>query len=413
MEPSTVITARRAPWWRTFIWGTLCAFASMLSVAYSGLGERTEHGWEMLLLLVAALAALVLPLALLWRHRAPYAVTLLTSAAAVVLPVGAWTALVATGSLIGRRRGREVWWAAGAAAFATGVSVLRDVRGGSTATSLIKTIFAPVDAGQDIKVDLAWWVAPLFIGLGLAITIGSGLVVRARRQAAASERTASDVRRRSDDLGDQLARQRERERIGREVHDVLGHRLSLLNLHAGALEAHAPADGPLGDSARLVREGAAKSMADLRSLLAMLNDPLDAGPAEPDLSLVDLPAMIAETVDTGVPVSSSVYVDSAEQADPALARAVYRIVQELLTNARRHAPGQQITLEVSGGPRNGMRIDARNPYRPAGEQPSDGQGLRGIAERVELLGGQLVYGLDDGGRTFRVTVDLPWRAAAG
>ena len=154
-------------------------------------------------------------------------------------------------------------------------------------------------------------------------------------------------------------------------------------------------------------------MADLRSLLAMLNDPLDAGPAEPDLSLVDLPAMIAETVDTGVPVSSSVYVDSAEQADPALARAVYRIVQELLTNARRHAPGQQITLEVSGGPRNGMRIDARNPYRPAGEQPSDGQGLRGIAERVELLGGRLVYGLDDGGRTFRLTVDLPWRAAAG
>ena len=121
--------------------------------------------------------------------------------------------------------------------------------------------------------------------------------------------------------------------------------------------------------------------------------------------------MIAETVDTGVPVSSSVYVDSAEQVDPTLARAVYRIVQELLTNARRHAAGQQVILEVSGGPSSGMHIDARNPYQPTGEQTGAGQGLRGIAERVELLGGQLVYGLDDGGRTFRVTVNLPWRAA--
>src|SRR5690625_6895976 len=99
-------------------------------------------------------------------------------------------------------------------------------------------------------------------------------------------------------------------------------------------------------------------MADLRSLLAMLHEPLDAEPAEPDLSLVDLPAMIAETVDTGVPVSSSVYVDSAEQADPTLARAVYRLVQELLTNARRHAVGQQVVLEVSGGDRKSTRLNS-------------------------------------------------------
>ncbi|HLS72612.1 MAG TPA: histidine kinase [Actinomycetaceae bacterium] len=409
MEP--VITTRRPPWWRTVIWVVLCAFASIMSVAFSGIDRRGESGGAVLLTLLAVAVALALPVALCWRHRAPYAITLLASAVAVVLPVGAWTALVAAGSLIGRRRGREVWWAAGAAALATAVSVFRDARGGSSATSLIKTLLAPVDSGPDVKVEVAWWVAPLFIGVGLAIAIGAGLAVRARREAAASERTASDVQRRSDQLGDQLARQRERERIGREVHDVLGHRLSLLNLHAGALEANAPAEGPLGDSARLVREGAAKSMADLRSLLAMLHEPLDAEPAEPDLSLVDLPAMIAETVDTGVPVSSSVYVDSAEQADPTLARAVYRIVQELLTNARRHAVGQQVVLEVSGGPSSGMHIDARNAYQPTGDQTGTGQGLRGIAERVELLGGQLAYGLDDGGRTFRVTVNLPWRAA--
>src|SRR5690606_24657871 len=162
-----------------------------------------------------------------------------------------------------------------------------------------------------------------------------------------------------------------RERIGREVHDVLGHRLSLLNLHAGALESHAPPDGPLGESARLVRESAARAMEDLRSLLDMLNDPLEAGPAEPDLSLVDLP--------------------------------------EMITNARRHAPGRPTRREVHGGPSRGMYIDARNPYGPPAAPGQGGQGLRGIAERVELLGGTLRYGLDEGGRTFRVTVELPWR----
>ena len=120
---------------------------------------------------------------------------------------------------------------------------------------------------------------------------------------------------------------------------------------------------------------------------------------------------------TRIPAPAAVRCTSASRnritpagstADPALARAVYRIVQELLTNARKHAPGAQIRLAVSGGPADGVSIDARNPYQGPAAGGS-GRGLQGIAERVELLGGQLAYGLDDGGATFRVTVTLPWR----
>lgn len=413
MDQRAVVTTRRPPWWRTVLWGTLCAAASVTSVTFSELARADEYGWQILLTGVVLLVALALPLVLVWRHRAPFAVTIVAAAVAAVLPIGTWTALAALASLLGRRRGREVWWTTGGVAVATLVTTVRDAHGSSSATSLLKTVFAPAQALPGTAVDLGWWVAPLFTVLSMALAVGAGLAVRARREAAAATRQASAVQETSDQLGDQLARQRERERIGREVHDVLGHRLSLLNLHAGALEAHAPSAGELGQSARLVRESASRSMADLRSLLAMLNEPLAAEPAEPDLSLVDLPAMIEETVVAGVPVSSSVFVTDAEQADPALARAVYRIVQELLTNARRHAAGAPVRLEVAGGPATGMRIDARNPYLAAahpGETVSaDGQGLRGIAERVELLGGSLAYGLDDGGRSFRVTVDLPWR----
>lgn len=408
MDQRHVVTTRRPPWWRTTLLGTLCAFASLLSVTFSEVLEA-EYGWQVLLGGFALLTALILPLGLLWRHRAPVTVTVLASALALLAPVGAWTALVATASLIGRRRGRQVWWAVAGAAVATVVTVARDVRGPSSQTSLIKLLFAPTEATSGVAVALGWWVAPLLVGLGTGVTVGAGLAVRGRREARASQRRAGAAQQVSDQLGDQLARQRERERIGREVHDVLGHRLSLLSLHAGALEVHAPRAGPLAESARLVREGASRSMADLRSLLAMLNEPLGSERAEPDLSLVDLREMIDETIGAGITLSSSVFVSHPEDADPALARAVYRIVQELLTNARRHAAGEPVRLEITGGPGSGMRIDAHNPYLQHVAPSPDGQGLRGIAERVELLGGRLAYGLDDDGRTFRVTVELPWR----
>src|SRR5699024_3864821 len=156
-------------------------------------------------------------------------------------------------------------------------------------------------------------------------------------------------------------------------------------------------------------------------LLAVLREDPNAEPAMGDLSLADLTAMIEESVAAGVPVSSSVFLDRAESADPALARAAYRAVQELLTYARTRTPGAQVRLSVQGGPAEGTTIDARNPYHGPGACPGSGQGpgqgsgqgsgqgLQGVAERVELLGGRLAYGLDDGGATFRVTVTLPWR----
>jgi len=179
MERSEVMGTQRAPWWRTVVWGTLAAGASLVSLTFSELARRDEYGWEVMVLGLGLLVALTLPLVLLWRHRAPFAVTLAASAVALVLPVGTWTALVALGSLIGRRRGREVWWTAGAAAFANAVTVVRDTSGSSSATSLVKLLLAPAGASPGVEVDLGWWVAPLLVVLALAIAVGAGLAVRA------------------------------------------------------------------------------------------------------------------------------------------------------------------------------------------------------------------------------------------
>ncbi|WP_022917532.1 sensor histidine kinase [Ruania albidiflava] len=395
----------RPPIWRTALLVLLCMFASLTSFVFSEVGQDPVP----LVGMLGILAALVLPVSLCWRHRAPLAITLVVSGVALLLPLGTSTALVALVSLLTWRSSRWEWPATAAVAVATAVTFVRDVLAPSASAAFLQTVLAPPDTPPEALVPLSWWVVPIAVVLTVGPAVGIGLLRRANRTTRLADARAASAGRQRAQLGDELARQRERERIAREVHDVLGHRLSLLNLHAGALEVNARDDAQLAQSAALVRASAARSMDDLRSLLAVLREDPDAEPTMREPSLADLPAMIEEAVAAGAPVSSSVFLDRAETADPALARAVYRVVQELLTNARKHASGAQVRLSVQGGPAEGICIDARNSYLGAGAGHGPGQGLQGVAERVELLGGHLAYGLDDGGATFRVTVTLPWR----
>ncbi|WP_147915482.1 sensor histidine kinase [Ruania zhangjianzhongii] len=397
---------RRPPIWRTALLMVLCAFASTSTLVFSELGASAEPGAGVLVFLVAMLVVLSLG----WRHRAPLAVTLVAAAVAIVLPIGTSTALVALVSLFIRRFDKWLWWATAAVAVATSVTFVRDLVAPTMESSLLKTLLGPPEAPVSTPVDLNWWVAPIMVALTMGTAIAAGLVRRDSRRSSLANRRARAAGRQSAKLGDELARQVERHRIAREVHDVLGHRLSLLNLHAGALEVNASDDAKLAESAALVRASAAQSMNDLRSLLTMLREDPDQDPTMRDPSLADLPEIIDETVAAGAVVNSVVVLDDAESADPALARAVYRVVQELLTNARKHAPGAPIQLRVSGGPQRDLTIDARNAYLGSGDSSGSRQGLQGIAERVELLEGRLSYGTENDGATFRVTVRLPWRS---
>lgn len=399
--------------WRTVVLGVTSGFLALTSTLFSRAGFAAGGGYvagiDVLVVLLALAAGLGLSLGLRWRHQYPLQLTLLAAVAAVVLPVGPVPALLALTALIGRRRGPAVWWAAAAVALATAWATVVDVTAQPREASALKTILGPVGADPLEQATLEP-VAVVGVIVGAVVAaIGAGLLGRARREAATAQHAASAARQTTGRLGDELARREERQRIAREVHDALGHRLSLLNLHAGALEANALADPQLGESARLVRTSASAALEDLRSLLGVLREPLGAEP--PVFSLANLPQVVQDSIGAGESLSSSIYVENADAADPALARGVYRILQELLTNARKHAPGQSVVLAVAGGPTRGITIDARNRY--LGPSPGSGseRGLAGIAERTELLGGQVRYGLDDAGATFRVTVQLPWREA--
>lgn len=357
---------------------------------------------------LAALAVAVLAAgALWWRHTAPYAVTLATAAVPLVLPLDATAALFALAALIRVRSGGWVWGCAGLVALATATALFRDASGATTDSSMLKALTSVHEPGASVPVDLSVWVPVIVTLVLLAGSLGAGLFMRGRLDLAVTRGRAEAAQRSTTALTDRLGRQAERDLIAREVHDVIGHRLSLLSLHAGGLEVAAGHDDRLAHSASLVREGAQQAMDDLRSLLDVLREPeMTAFSRTAMPSLTDLPVVIDETVAGGMQVVSTVYLSQAEEADPALARAVYRIVQELLTNARRHAPGAPVRLVVRGGPAEGIHIETANHLTTLVPGPP-GNGLTGIAERVDLWHGTIRHGVDEG-HTFRVAIHLPW-----
>ena len=386
-------------------------FGSLLSLVYSPASWAMQHHQDALSTLLVMLGLMLTAggsVALFWRHRLPFVLTIGSALASLVVPIGNTVPFVLLASLLGRRRGPAVRWTTALVALTSTWVVVADALAQPRGASLLKSTFTVPGADPSVADGASPSAVVLLVVMGLAITLGAGYLMRSLREAATARDAVVEQRATSDRLGDEAARRQERERIAREVHDAMGHRLSLLNLHAGALEANAE-DPRVAESAELVRSSATAAMEDLRSLLSVLRDPLGSEPAE--LPLEKLPEVLRDSSGTGQPVNSSIFIADAGRADPVLSRAVYRIVQEMLTNARRHAPGEQVTLTVEGGPAKGIVIDCRNRYAGpnSASEPGSSRGLAGITERAELLGGEMLYGLDDDDRTFRVHVELPWR----
>lgn len=287
---------------------------------------------------------------------------------------------------------------------------LRDAAGGTQSASVVRLLTSRYATPNDDPVDLnVYGAAVMFLVLAV-VPIAVGFYRRAQTELDDTIQDAAVQREAAGQLSAQLSRQAERDLVAREVHDVIGHRLSLLSLHAGSVEMMVgdDRDADLRESARLVRENAQQAMDDLRSLVGVLREPGEVGAgslAPGPTSLADLERVVDEMADSGAPLACSVFLSDAEEASPVLAHSVYRIVQELLTNARKHAPGQLVRLRVTGGPEEGVTIEASNPVA-AGSVRGAGRGLQGVRERVEILGGHVELPEEDG--RFVVRAALPW-----
>ncbi|MGW4235442.1 sensor histidine kinase [Streptomyces sp. NPDC004749] len=302
--------------------------------------------------------------------------------------------------------------AASAAALASlfGVAVHRPLRpvlvvgGLSLVAGSAQTVLRP-DPSVSLYAALATTVVMLLLA------IGWGLLVRARRQLVVALRERARRAEAEAELRAQQAQRLAREAIAREMHDVLAHRLTLLSVHAGALEFRPDAPAPeVARAAGVIRDSAHEALQDLRTIIGVLRAPGAADEGEhPQPTLATLDDLVAESRAAGMKVTLDRRIEDPAAVPATLGRTAYRIAQEALTNARKHAPGTEATVELGGGPGDGLTVAVRNeaPLGEAPRVPGSGQGLIGLTERAALAGGRFEHGpTDDGGFTVRAW--LPW-----
>ncbi|MET9235254.1 histidine kinase [Streptomyces cellulosae] len=281
------------------------------------------------------------------------------------------------------------------------------------------------DGGEGIPGLSLLMTAVLGGGPYLALAVVPGLASRYRAQRrdlleALRRHNAQLVREQA--MVARQARLLERQRIAQDMHDSLGHQLALIAVHAGALEV----DPGLGDRQRegvgILREAARSAMRELREAVGILRDDTEEPPApapgpEPEAAgaphargAAGVDALVASSRSAGAPVELR---RSGERRPLAAAadHAVYRIVQEGLTNAHKHAPGAPITVELRYEP-DSLVVEVANAAVPEGAPSgppaiSGGQGLAGLEERARLVGGMVHSGPSpDGG--FRLAGVLPY-----
>jgi signal transduction histidine kinase len=356
-----------------------------------GAGQRfDDHVYELRAGWPASLGlALVGPLALIGARRFPGPVVAVVAVAAVAdLLVGAGTTgppylALAFAILSAIVRGARVWaWAAvGAVWVGTLAAVL--VRG------------AEIPPGR---------VA--FTTFGVLAMLGVGEAIRARRERIAAYRRASQQRR-------QAAAEAERVRIARELHDVLAHSLGSINVQAGVglhLMERDPAKA--AEALAEIKATSKTALDEVRSVLGVLraDDSADGAPLVPEPDLSQLERLIASVSAQGVDVTLEV---APELLGPEVPRqvqlALYRIVQESLTNVLRHAHAASASVRVRL--ENAWYVaevtdDGRGWTGTVAAESEAGRGLIGMRERAELLGGTLEAGPAPGGG-FRVVARIP------
>jgi signal transduction histidine kinase len=275
--------------------------------------------------------------------------------------------------------------------------------------------WARIDGGR-----ITWTDAQAAAGIAVVVT-AIGQYAAARKATAESGRRQAELaeaeRKRAEaEQGhrEEQARIAERERIAREMHDLLAHKLSLIAVHAGALELAASGQaGPLEQGAGLIRVTTRQALQELRYVLGLLRNDAAAWPLkaheEGGEPFADLLALVEACERLGQRIELH---DLAGPLPSATARVVYRIAQEGMTNARKHAPGAPVAIRVERAEEGALTVTVDNPAAstPPLDLPGSGTGLIGLAERVRLVGGDFhsgPRGADQGGG-WRLRAVLPW-----
>lgn len=274
------------------------------------------------------------------------------------------------------------------------------------------TVIALVLGGLAAADRSAWAVAPAVLG-GLAL---AALLVAALRGAAPALLGPS-LRERLTALERESTRLGERNRLARELHDSVGHALSLVTVQAGAARRVQARDPQfVARALEAIEEASRRAAGELDYVLGLLRDDGSAQGrnAVPDLASVADLVLATRRAGLDVVLHDALSGDEHDRLSPVASREAYRVVQEGLANALRHGQGPcRVSIDRHG---DELRIEVSNPLgetavtrTAVSRMRRGGRGVLGIAERVETVGGTAVVGAD--GDQWRLRVALPWVAS--
>jgi signal transduction histidine kinase len=346
---------------------------------------------------------------LLWRRRSPLVVVWIVTLAAVAITLAE---TVAPGSLVPPDLPRtKIPWVPPAAPFAVYSAVLYG-RNRRSAWAAVLVLLVLGTHFWNAPMDPPWPLQSLiFIG-GPALL---GMYVAARQRLLRSLVDRAERAEREQTLLAERVLAEERSRVAAEMHDVVTHRVSLMVLQAGALRVSTQ-DRTVRAAAEELRRTGCRALEELRDLVGLLHGstvgvigesvaPEPGAPAFPGSTAAsgvaaaksgaDLSALVNESRAVGVSVN---FVEQGNPATiaPIVARTAHRVVQEALTNVRKHAPGASVQVNVRYGA-EGVRLRIRNsppsaPVDPALTAAGSGTGLAGLRQRIDLIHGVLDAG---------------------
>ncbi len=320
-----------------------------------------------------------------WRRRWPFTIAVVAALLTPLTSLGGGAILLA---LVSLATGRRWWQIATVAVLNLGMS----------------TLYERVQPVPDTDPG---WVTPA-TGVAVVATAAAwGMYIGSRRELLWTLRQRAETAEAERDLRAAQARSNERERIAREMHDVLAHRISQISMHAGALTFRQDLTADeMRTSVGVIQEKAHEALTDLRGVLGVLRDGSGAPTTGPQPTYADVGSLVAELAADGTQVDLEADLPAAE-VPAAVGRTIFRIVQEGTTNARKHAPAAAVRVRITGSPEDGIEVEIRNRlgFGPSAT-PGAGLGLVGLAERAELAGGRLTHGIEGG--AFVLKAWLPW-----
>jgi signal transduction histidine kinase len=370
------------------VWGHTWRVLGMLGVSAAAWGPIADaQGDHPALFALDVGLALVASVAVFFRRRWPVQVAVLTGVLSAFSALAAGPAVLAAVSLA---TGRRLWQ--------IGVVALVSMVAGQTVVR--------VQPGQG---DDPEWLTLTVNAIFTAGVLGWGMYIGSRRELIWTLRHRAERAEAEQELRVAQARANERAGIAREMHDVLAHRISQISMNAGALAFREDLSAEqMRANAATIQSTAHEALTDLRGVLrdVRTGEPLD----QPQPTYADLPDLVSDAQASGLNIDYRDLLDGNARAVPdVVGRTVYRIVQEGITNARKHAPGARLAIRVSGSPEDGVDILLRNPlgFGPTAT-PGSGLGLVGLSERAELRGGLLETRRD--GAMFVLHGWIPWAA---